>query len=130
MTYDDNFFSKRRIQLNLFLKYITDNEELKSTKEFIKFIKDPNFDYDYFSEDISFSHLRDYPESLKNHDSISNKISDFFKNTFKKGESFELNNSNNNEKDFWNKKEFYENALKEFIALRNFVVLNNNKKNF
>lgn len=118
---DENFYKKRKNQLNLFLKFINDHEELKSTKEFIKFIRDPNFDTDYFNENESFYDIRDFPESMRNHNSIANKIVDFLKNPFANRENNE-HDCHDNERDFLKILDFYNNALFKFKDLRKFVV--------
>lgn len=116
---DEHFFIKRKNQLNIFLKYIHAHEEIKATKEFIKFIRDPNFDNNFFKDDESFYDSKEFPESMRNHDSITNKIVDFLKIPF--AHNSEITH-HENERVFLKKFEFYNNALNKFMELKKFVV--------
>ncbi len=117
---EENFYIKRKNQLNLFIKHINEHEELKSTKEFFKFIRDPNFDHGFFAEEVYFNDIRDYPESMRNHDSIANKIVDFFKTPFSK-ENIELN-YNDSERNFLKKYDFYTIQLNNFLNFKKIIV--------
>jgi len=118
---DENFFIKRKNQLNLFLKNINEHKELNSTIEFIKFIRDPNFDNIFFNEDESFCDIREFPESMRNHNSLANKIVDFIKNPFTNTENREII-YNDSERDFHRKIDFYNLMLSKFNELKKFVV--------
>lgn len=118
---DENFFVKRKNQLNLFLKYIFEHSELKETKEFKKFIRDPNFDNNYFNEDESFYDIREFPESMRNHNSFANKIVDFIKNPFANADNKEIM-FNDSERDFYRKMDFYNSILNKFYEIKRYLV--------
>jgi hypothetical protein len=48
MNYNDQFYNDRRLQLEFYLNFIYNQEIIKDTKEFFKFINDANFDETYF----------------------------------------------------------------------------------
>lgn len=121
MTEDEIFFIKRKNHLNQFLKYINNHDDLRYSKEFIKFVQDPNFDTNFFNEEISFCDFNEFPESKKNYKSITDKIVDFIKNPFSYNDQNE-NNFNDCERDFLRKLDSYNNALSKFKDFENFIV--------
>ena len=50
MNYNDQFYNDRRLQLEFYLNFIYNQEIIKDTKEFFKFINDANFDETYFQK--------------------------------------------------------------------------------
>jgi hypothetical protein len=85
---DFEFYNKRRRQLNFFLNFLFNHNFLKTTKEFIKFINDPEFDEEYFKkEDL----LYNFPESKKCQVALTTKLYGMFSsitNYFSKEEEF------------------------------------------
>lgn len=72
---DFEFYNKRRRQLNYFLNFLFNHHAIKETKEFIKFINDPEFDEEFFKkEDI----LYNFPEATKCQVALSTKIYGMF----------------------------------------------------
>ena len=71
MTIDCEFYNKRRRQLNYFLNYLFNHFFLKDSREFLKFINDPEFDEEYFKKEENLFH---FPESAKSTESIGNRI--------------------------------------------------------
>ena len=60
-----------------FLNYLFTHQILKDTQELSKFINDPEFDEAYFKKEENLFY---FPESMKNTESISNKIYGVFSN--------------------------------------------------
>jgi hypothetical protein len=83
MTYDNDFYNKRRLQLTYFLNYINKHSKLNETIEFKKFLNDPEFDNEFFKKDES---LFRFPESEKLNDNVSSKIYGVFSIFFSKTE--------------------------------------------
>lgn len=98
MTVNDKFYIKRRKHLNFFLRYLGQHEEIKKTREYYKFITDPNFDDNYFNKETPFYSEKEFSESIKNHDTLANKFIDYFKKAFISTEDNEAHarNKNNN----------------------------------
>lgn len=122
ITIDDNFYIKRSKQLNFFLNYINEHGELKCTKEFVKFVSDPIFDNKFFLENESFCDITKFTESMRNHDTIANKIVDFFKIPFTNIDHSD-NEYNENERNFIKKLQFFNLALKKLNDLQLYVVI-------
>ena len=126
VTLDENNYRKRQIHLNYFLKYISEHEDIKETKEFNKFIRDTNFDEDYFIEDKGFFLANNFPESYKNKDGYLNMVMDRISSSFSNNNSNEFVVHSNlliNVKDYLSKKEFYELQLKNFKFLKKYYVI-------
>jgi len=122
-TNDEKFFIKRINQLKQFLKYINNHDDLRHTKEFIKFIQDPNFDCNFFNEEVSFCNFNDFHESNKNHKSFKDTIAEFFlKNPFSYNDQTE-NNFNDCERDFLRKLESYKEFLSKFQEFEKKIVI-------
>jgi hypothetical protein len=71
MTIDCEFYTKRRRQLNYFLNYLYNHSFLKDSREFLKFMNDPEFDEEYFKKEDNLFY---FPEAAKNSETISKKI--------------------------------------------------------
>ena len=83
---DSQFYSKRKNQLSLFIKYIKEHKKLKETIEFKKFIRDPTFDAEYFKNYETFCCKEKFSESMKKTETIKgtlfgyiNNVSSYFK---------------------------------------------------
>ena len=112
MTYDDQFYNDRRLQLEFYLNFIYNQEIIKDTKEFFKFVNDANFDENFFqkieknipnfssstSEKIKnkfftvFNYLGNNPKARKLNDSeiLIKKMSIHYKNIIKKYEEIKI----------------------------------------
>ena len=112
MTYDEQFYNDRRLQLEFYLNFIYNQEIIKDTKEFFKFINDANFDENFFqkieknipnfssstSEKIKnkfftvFNYLGNNPKGRKLNDSeiLIKKMSIHYKNIIKKYEEIKI----------------------------------------
>jgi hypothetical protein len=78
---DSEFYENRRIQLNNYLNFIKNNENLSKTKEFLKFVNDAEFDQDFFeSEETNVNY--NFPESSKLNETVTNKIYGIFSTIF------------------------------------------------
>lgn len=122
MTVSEKFYSKRRNHLNLFLQYLSQHDEIKRTKEYYKFITDPNFDDNYFAQEAGFYNEAEFPESIKSHDSLKNKFFDYFKNTFISPDNIESQFKDNNFFKFKAHHEFYNNAKLNLIKIKKYIV--------
>jgi len=71
MTIDSEFYNKRRRQLNYFLNYLYNHSLLKDSREFLKFMNDPDFDDEYFKKEDNLFY---FPEASKSSETISKKI--------------------------------------------------------
>jgi len=119
---DENFYRKRKNQMNVFIKIIYNHEEIKNTKEFKKFIN-TNFDSEFFNEDESFYKPSEFPESIRNR-SLRRLFFDFVKNKIpfiNKENSYLIDQDS--ERDFLRKSEFYKYALDTLKDLQKYVVL-------
>jgi hypothetical protein len=74
-SYYNDFYDERVRMLKIFLNYIYKNEELRLSKEFIKFINDPEFDQSYYDKEENYF---SYPEAGKYSDSITTKLLGMF----------------------------------------------------
>ena len=128
VTFDEHYYKKRQIHLNYFLKYLSEHNEIKETREFNKFIRDTNFDEDYFLEEKGFFLQNNFPESYRNKDGYLNMVFDKISNSFKGknngNENISHSNLMKNYKDYFSKKEFYELQLKNFKNLKKYYVKN------
>ena len=125
---DELNYKKRQIHLNYFLKFLSEHDEIKETREFNKFIRDTNFDEDYFSEEKGFFLQNNFPESYRNKDGYLNFVMDKISNSFsgKNNGSENISHSNimKNIKEYFSKKEFYELQLRSFKILKKYYVIN------
>jgi hypothetical protein len=80
---DAEFYEKRRIQLTHFLNYLMKHTKLGKTKEFYKFLHDPELDVDFFkNNELPYR----FPESEKLTNNVTSKIYGVFSNYFTKSE--------------------------------------------
>jgi hypothetical protein len=93
ITYDNNFYNNRRSQLTYFLNFINKHNKLRETREFTKFLNDPEFDNEYFKKDDSIFR---FPESEKLTDNVTSKIYGVFSNFFSKAEEIVHQSQNEN----------------------------------
>jgi len=121
---DSQFYSKRKSQLCLFVKYIKRHKLLKESIEFKKFIRDPIFDDNFFKFYDCFIDSSMFSESLKQTDFIKGTLFSYFNNFsnyFMKGDEDDFIDSFNQLE--LNKKErFYRVCLEEVINLKNQIV--------
>jgi hypothetical protein len=75
MTFDNEFYERRRRQLKFFLNYLYNHEDLMHTKEFFKFMNDPEFDSQYFDTN---DNIYSYPEAEKCSETLTSKFFGMF----------------------------------------------------
>ena len=69
---DKSFYEKRRLQLTFYLNFLSRHPFLKETKEFTKFITDPNFDSQFFQRTSNDNPLPSFTSSPS--DMLRNKL--------------------------------------------------------
>jgi len=121
---DSNFYSKRKNQLSLFIKYIKQHKKLKDTIEYKKFIRDPTFDSEFFKSRESFIDSSYFSESLKQTESIKGTLYGYFNNVsnlFKKDEEYEMM-ENSDEIEIKKMEKFYKICLDDMKNLKSKMV--------
>ena len=120
MTVENEFYNKRRRQLNYFLNYLNTHHSLKESLELSKFINDPEFDENYYKKD---ENLFSFPESQKITDSFSNKIYGVFSNftSYFKSDDYKLSPSES-ETLIKKMEVYYKNMLESFKEIKTFMV--------
>lgn len=118
MNIDDEFYNKRRRQLNYFLNYIYNHPKLKNCKEFLKFVKDPECDEEFFlAEEIVY----DFPEASNLTNGITQKFLGMFTNYFTvKEENININEKDRNIKIM---EVFYRNTYDQLKEIKNQMVI-------
>ncbi len=120
ITVDNDFYYKRRRQLNYFLNYLYSHQFLKETSEMAKFIHDPEYDEAFFKREENLFY---FPESFKNTESITNKIYGVFSGftSYFKSDESKLSPSEN-ETLIKKMDMYYKNMLESFKEIKNFMV--------
>lgn len=77
---NEDFFRKRKTQLNFYLNYLMNHTYISQTEEYQKFISDSDFDETYFNNYESFYKM---PETEKLKDSLKNKFFVVYNTYFK-----------------------------------------------
>lgn len=90
MQSDESFNEKRWLQLTFYLNFLSRHPFLKETKEFIKFITDPNFDSQFFQITSNDNPLPSFTSSPS--DMLRNKIYSVFNFMGTGGKVREINN--------------------------------------
>ncbi len=122
ITIENEIYNKRRRQLNYFLNYLYTHHFLKETSELSKFINDPEFDEAYFKKEENMFY---FPESMKNTESLTNKIYGVFSNftSYFKSDEARLSPSEN-ESIIKKMDVYYKNMLESFREIKNYMVRN------
>lgn len=100
---------RRKKQLKFFLNYLFNHPKINSTNDFIKFIKDPEYDEEYFKENPP----KPYPESQKQSSGNIYDVLNSMSSMIIKSKSHEINNKKENE--FLKAKIFYRNLLEQLV---------------
>jgi hypothetical protein len=74
-SYYNDFYEERVRMLKCFINYIYKDADLKASREFTKFLNDPEFDQTYFDKEENYFN---YTESAKYSDSLTSKFLGFF----------------------------------------------------
>jgi hypothetical protein len=83
ITIDTEFYEKRRLQLSHFLNFLMKHNKLGKTKEFYKFLHDPDLDIEFFkNNELPYR----FPEAEKLTDNVTSKLYGVFSNFFAKPE--------------------------------------------
>jgi hypothetical protein len=118
LTVDEEFYNKRRRQLNYFLNYVYSHPKLKSSKEFLKFLRDPECDEAFFLNEET---VYDFPEASKVSSGITQKFFGMFSNYFTiKEESIYMNE---NERNLKNMEIFYKCTYDKLKEIKNYMVI-------
>jgi len=118
MKVDEEFYNKRRRQLDFFLNNIFNHHKLNNSKEFQKFLKDPECDEEFFQRD---ENIYDYPEASKLSSGVTQKFFGMFSNYFNITDT----SSNINEKDrtLREMEQFYKNLLEQLKEVKLYMVI-------
>jgi hypothetical protein len=112
-SYYNEFYDERVRMLKIFLNYINNDVDLKNSKEFIKFINDPEFDQIYFDREENFFY---YPEANKFSDSYTNKFLGMF---ISKDQNVPFSSNDNRIKTI---KEHFSNLIEKLKIVKNAFV--------
>jgi hypothetical protein len=117
---DSQFYSKRKNQLNLFIKYIKNHNKLKETIEFKKFIRDPMFDAEYFKNYESFYSKEKFTESFKKTETIQGTLYGYLNNvsSYFKKEDEQIYLENPSEVELKKMEKFYKICLEDIKTLK------------